>query len=440
MTKPVVRFAPSPTGYLHIGGARTALYNWLFSRSNDGEFILRIEDTDAIRSEKKFEEEILESMQWLGLDWDRKLEYQSQRIDLYHEYAQKLVDAGYTYTEKKENTGAEAIIFKMPEGEIEFKDIVYKRIVFDLSLQDDLVIIKSDGMPTYNFACVIDDATMGITHVIRGDDHISNTPKQLVLYDALGFQRPQLAHVPMIIGEDGSRLSKRHGAVAVSQYREEGYISDAMINYLALLGWSPGGNKEIMSREEMIELFSLDRVNKKSALFSLKKLKWLDGQHIRRMAFEKFKEEAEPFFKKKQIDLNNYEQEKVDKILRLYQIRIQTLSDLPVITKAFFSEELIQYNKEIKNTYLSDPLILKKMMGLLEKFQEIQQFDKDNLENVLRKLVEEYDCKAGEIIHPLRAIVTGASESAGIFEILEILGKDLVIKRMKHALQLEIQN
>ena len=433
MSKPVVRFAPSPTGYLHIGGARTALYNWLFARNLGGTFILRIEDTDRERSEKRFEEEILESMAWLGLDWDTELTYQSQRLDLYKEYAQKLLEKGLAYIEKNEE-GNEAIILKMPEGEITFKDAVYKTITFDLNLLKDLVIIKSDGMATYNFACVVDDAAMGITHIIRGDDHVSNTPKQLALYDALGFDRPIFAHVPMIIGEDGKRLSKRHGAVAVLQYRQDGFIPEALTNYLALLGWSPGDNREIMSKDEMVQSFGLDRVSKKSALFSLKKLKWMNGQHIRLLPYETFKERAVPFYKDAGIDLTAFQEDKVDAVLKLYHIRTQVYTELPHITKMLFTDSVIEYSEDIRQNFFSDPEIVEKMTIIAEALREMNTFSKEGLEAVFTRLVGELECKAGELIHPLRAIVTGAQQSAGIFEVLEILGKDLVLKRLDDVL------
>ena len=233
-----VRFAPSPTGYLHIGGARTALFNWLFARHNKGIFLLRIEDTDQQRSTEEATQAILDSMKWLGLDWDEGPYFQSQRLSVYKQYAEKLVAQGKAFYDTDEE-GRKAIRFKMQDGVTEINDLIHGTITFDASLIEDFVILKADGFPTYNFACVVDDAEMGVTHIIRGDDHISNTPKQIALYNAFGFKMPEFAHIPMILGEDGSRLSKRHGATSVTEYRDKGYLPHALVNFLALLGWSP---------------------------------------------------------------------------------------------------------------------------------------------------------------------------------------------------------
>ncbi|MDO8140158.1 MAG: glutamate--tRNA ligase family protein, partial [Candidatus Brocadiales bacterium] len=274
-----VRFAPSPTGYLHIGGARTALFNWLFARHNKGVFILRVEDTDQQRSTEESTKAIFDSMKWLGLDWDEGPYYQSQRLSIYKQYAEKLVEHGKAFYDT-DAEGRKAIRFRMQDEITEFNDLIHGAITFDAALIEDFVILKADGFPTYNFACVVDDADMDITHIIRGDDHISNTPKQIALYKAFGFNTPEFAHIPMILGEDGSRLSKRHGATAVTDYRDKGYLSHALVNFLALLGWSPGNDQEIISITEMIEKFTLKRVNKTSAQFNNTKLDWMNGQYI----------------------------------------------------------------------------------------------------------------------------------------------------------------
>ncbi len=242
-----VRFAPSPTGYLHIGSARTALFNWLFARHQKGEFLLRIEDTDIKRSGKKYLDEILESLKWMGMDWDGELLFQSKRTEIYKEYAEKLLSQGKAYYEKS------AVIFKIPPETVKINDLVHGEIEFDNALLESLVIMKSDGMPTYNFACVVDDAQTNITHVIRGDDHISNTPKQIALYNAFGIKPPEFAHIPLILGPDRSKLSKRHGAVSIREYNKKGFLPEALVNFLALLGWSPKDNREIMSKEELIK-------------------------------------------------------------------------------------------------------------------------------------------------------------------------------------------
>jgi len=272
-----VRFAPSPTGYLHIGGARTCLFNWLYARAKGGSFVLRIEDTDQARSKKEYLEEILFSLKWLGLDWD-ELHYQSQRFDIYREVAKKLLDAGLAY---KAEDGSGAVIFRMPQKSLEIDDMIHGKITFDTGLIKDQVLIKSDQSPTYNFACVVDDAAMQITHIIRGDDHISNTPKQVVLYEALGYPLPKFAHIPMILGAGGGRMSKRAGATAISEYRAMGFLSGALVNYLMLLGWSPGNNQEIIALKDAVAKFDIQDANKTAATFDMNKLLWLNSQYIK---------------------------------------------------------------------------------------------------------------------------------------------------------------
>ncbi|MDP6685822.1 MAG: glutamate--tRNA ligase family protein, partial [Candidatus Omnitrophota bacterium] len=269
-----VRFAPSPTGNLHIGSARTALFNWLYARSQGGKFILRIEDTDKTRSNEEYLKEILSSLEWLGLEWDEGPYFQSKRQDIYHSYVEKLLTQGLAYKD------GEAVIFKVPHEKIKIYDVVHGEIEVDNSLIGELVLIKSDRTPTYNFACVIDDIDMKLTHIIRGDDHISNTNKQLALYKALGVKPPKFAHIPLILAPDKSRLSKRFGAVAISEYRQKGYLPQAMVNYLALLGWAPGDNREFMDTPQIVKRFSLKRVNKTGAEFDENKLRWLNGEHI----------------------------------------------------------------------------------------------------------------------------------------------------------------
>src|SRR3989338_2168415 len=298
MSEVRVRFAPSPTGYLHIGSARTALFNWLFARHEGGKFFLRIEDTDKERSKQEFLEEILGSLKWLGLDWDDELVFQSKRTAYYREIAEKLLKEDQAYYEEK------AIRFRVPKtGKVAFDDLLHGRIEFDLeqhgSLAEDLVIFKSDGSPTYNFAVVCDDAQMGITHVIRGDDHISNTPKQLPLYEALGFKKPIFCHIPLILGSDRSRMSKRHGATSIRDYLEAGFLPEAIVNYLALLGWSPGNNQELIDRGELVKKFDLKRVLKTGAVFGKDKLEWMNGQYVRKLSVAELTNRLVPFLQKR---------------------------------------------------------------------------------------------------------------------------------------------
>ncbi len=269
-----VRFAPSPTGYLHIGGARTALFNWMYAKSQGGQFILRIEDTDQVRSKNEYFEEILDSMKWLGLTWDEFYK-QSDRFELYRQYAHQLLTEGKAYKE------GEAIVLKVPPKSIKMYDVIRGEIVVDTQEIKDQVLMKSDGSPTYSFACVVDDALMAISCVIRGEDHISNTPKQILIYEALGFKIPKFAHLPLILDPEGGRMSKRAGATAVTEYRTQGFLPEAIVNYLMLLGWSPGNNQEKITMASALKAFSIKKINKAGAAFSLDKLKWLNGQYIK---------------------------------------------------------------------------------------------------------------------------------------------------------------
>ena len=313
-----VRFAPSPTGYLHIGGARTALFNWMYAKANQGQFILRIEDTDQERSKPEYRDEILRGMEWLGLKWD-EIYFQSERFSIYREYAQKLLQEGKAYRD------GEAIILKMPQQQIKINDLIRGEIEFDTATIKDQVLMKSDGSPTYSFACVVDDALMEISCVIRGEDHISNTPKQLVIYQALGFKLPKFAHLPLIMGMDGARLSKRSGAVAVSDYQKEGFLPEAVINYLMLLGWSPGNNQEVMKIDSAIKSFSIKKINKTAAMFSIEKLKWINGQYIKQKPTEELTELLIPFLKERGFISENSDRKPLENIVDLYKGRLSTL-------------------------------------------------------------------------------------------------------------------
>ena len=327
---PVVRFAPSPTGFLHIGGARTCLFNWLYARSTKGKFILRIEDTDMTRSGAKYPEEILESLKWMGLDWD-EIYYQSKRFDLYREYAQKLMEEGKAYKD------GEAIIYKIPQDtKIRFFDVLRGEIAVDTEQLKDQVLLKSDGSPAYNFCCVVDDALMGMTHIIRGDDHIANTPKQIMLYEALAFKLPKFVHISMIHGEDGSRMSKRHGATAISEYKKQGYLPQALVNYLALLGWNPGTSKEIFTKEALIKEFSLKRINKTAAIFDINRLSWVNGQYIKDMDIEKLTQSIVPLLKEKDYIKDDYDKEWLRGLVMLYKTRLPTLEHFANLAGFFF--------------------------------------------------------------------------------------------------------
>lgn len=426
-----VRFAPSPTGYLHIGGARTALFNWLFARHNKGIFLLRIEDTDQQRSTEEATQAILDSMKWLGLDWDEGPYSQSQRLSIYKQHAEKLVAQGKAFYDTDEE-GRKAIRFKMQDGVTEINDLIHGTITFDASLIEDFVILKADGFPTYNFACVVDDAEMGITHIIRGDDHISNTPKQIALYNAFGFKMPEFAHIPMILGEDGSRLSKRHGATSVTEYRDKGYLPHALVNFLALLGWSPGNDQEIISIQEMIEKFTLKRVNKTSAQFNNTKLDWMNGQYIKNTPIEHLTTEVKKFFEKAGIDLTKTSPEWLSNLVTLYHERFKTFQDLLNQTGFFFTDT-IEYDQPSVEKFLKKEGIGGLLKEVHSAISSMDTFDKKHLEDTLRALTTRVGVGFSKLAQPMRVAITGKSVSAGIFETMELLGKERTLNRLDYA-------
>lgn len=417
-----VRFAPSPTGYLHIGGVRTALFNWLFARHNNGTFILRIEDTDKKRSKKKYMEDIIEGLKWLRLNWDEGPFFQSKRLDVYNEYADYLIGMGKAERIKK------AVIFKVPEQTVEINDLVHGKIKFDTALFKEIVIMKSDGLPTYNFACVVDDAKMGITHIIRGDDHISNTPKQILLYEAMGLIPPKFAHIPLIMGKEG-RLSKRHGATNILAYKKMGFIWEGVINYLALLGWSPGNNKEIMKLDEIVSNFSLKRVNKTAAIFDMDKLLWINSQHMKNISDQDLMQLVAGQIKTKDID-----EDKLRNLTALFKGRAKTVVDL-INQSDFFLKKNISYEQEAFDNILNNKTAKNILMQLSERLSKIHAFDLETVENICRGLAEEKGIKFGEIVHPVRVALTGRTVSPGLFDVIVLLGKERTLERLKKAIE-----
>ena len=421
-----VRFAPSPTGYLHIGSARTALFNWLYAKRYGGKLILRIEDTDKVRSEKRFLEEIMADLKWLGIDWDGEPIYQSQRFDVYREAAEKLVKAGKGYRE------GEALIFKVEKGRsVEIDDMIHGKITVNTDDIKDQVMIKSDGSPAYNFCCVVDDAYLEISHIIRGDDHVSNTPKQVLFYEALGLKIPEFGHMPLIMGTDGAKLSKRHGGTAVEEYKREGYLPQALVNYLLLLGWSPGNDREIVSLEEAVKLFDINNMKGVQAKFDLQKLTWLNGEYIAKMTAE----ELLPLIKGQLSEGREGElppDALLLKIIGLYKVRIKKLSEFAGMTDHFFSDT---YSKETAGVekYISAKEgkdILREFSSRLERLDD---FSHAKTEEACRAMAEEKKLKAGAIIHPTRVAISGKTTGAGLFEMMEAMGKAKVIERMKKA-------
>ncbi|KAF0145542.1 MAG: glutamyl-tRNA synthetase [Nitrospirae bacterium] len=461
-----VRFAPSPTGHLHIGGARTALFNYLFARNNNGKFILRIEDTDRTRSTDEYIEAIIEGMKWLRLEWDEGPFRQTDRFDVYKSYVEKLVKEGKAYhcycspdelEQRRKEAMAQgkpqkydgrcrnlttpvsgitpAVRFKMPqEGQVVVVDMMRGKVVFENDQLDDLIIMRSDGTPTYNFTVVVDDVDMKITHVIRGDDHLNNTPKQLHIYKALGYEIPLFAHLPMILGADKTRLSKRHGATSVMAYREMGYLPDALVNYLVRLGWSYG-DQEVFTREELIEHFSFENVGKSSAVFNPEKLLWLNSQYIIKSNPEELRELVIPFLENAGIIQKGQEIDKqwLSKAIKTLQERAKTLVELASSLRYYIAED-IEYNEKAKAKFLNEKS-LPYLKELKESIESPSDFSAQGLENIFKAIVEKHGIKLGALAQPVRVAITGGTESPGIFEVLEVLGKEKTIKRLEKAIK-----
>ncbi len=455
------RFAPSPTGHLHIGGARTALFNWLFARHEGGEFILRIEDTDIGRSRDEYTEAILEGLSWLGLAWDGDPVYQSARKELYRNEAERMLSEGTAYycsctpeeiERMREKALAEGrkpkydgrcrertehpadrprvIRFKCPqEGSTEVDDIIQGKVTYDNSELDDLVLVRSDRTPTYNFSAVVDDHDLCITHVIRGNDHLNNTPRQILLYRALGYDVPAFAHHPLILGEDKSKLSKRHGATSLVAYRDMGYLPEAMMNFLARIGWSHG-DQELFTRDELVRLFSLEELGKSPGVWNQEKLLWLNGHYIRQRPAAELAEMVVPFYKEKSLDPQP--DDKLMKVIELHKERVQTLAEFPETT-AYYFEQDVEYDEKAKKKFLKskNAEVLEKVR---EKIEGLDPFDEQSLEAAFQELMDELDLKLGKIAQPVRVAVTGGTASPGLFEVLSLAGKERALKRLDRAI------
>jgi glutamyl-tRNA synthetase len=460
-----VRFAPSPTGHLHIGGARTALFNYLFARHNSGSFILRIEDTDRTRSTEEYIDYILEGMRWLNLAWDEGPYRQTDRFSLYQTYAQRLLEEGKAYycycsPEELEQRRQEALAqgkslrydrrcrnlnnppsdrkpairFKMPEvGSITVNDLIRGNVVFDNEQLDDLIILRSDGTPTYNFTVVVDDVDMNITHVIRGDDHLNNTPKQIHIYQSLGYTVPFFAHLPMILGSDKARLSKRHGATSVIAYRDMGYLSEALVNYLVRLGWSYG-DQEVFTIDELVRYFSFKHIGKSAAVFNPEKLLWLNSQYIMKSTPEKLTELVIPFLIKDAVIKEGQTVDKtwLSKAVSTLQERSKTLAELAQSLTYYIADE-IEYNVKAKEKFLTGKY-LTHLIDLKESLETVDAFVAAEIEKVFTAISQKHDTKMGNIAQPVRVAVTGKTESPGIFEVLEILGKEKTLQRLTRAI------
>ncbi|OGN94718.1 MAG: glutamate--tRNA ligase [Chloroflexi bacterium RBG_13_51_18] len=482
MTAPVrVRFAPSPTGRPQVGNIRTAMFDWLFARHTGGTFILRIEDTDVTRKVEGAVEYIMEGLKWLGLDWDEGPDvggdygpyYQSQRLDLYKQAAERLVEQGNAYycycsperleamrkeqvarkqppgydrlcrnlspqeTAAKESAGIKPVVrFKVPtEGQTGFHDLIYGDVVFENSNIDDFVMLKSDGYPTYHLANVVDDHAMKISHVIRGEDWISSTPRHILMYRAFGYEPPQYIHNPLILGPDRSKLSKRHGAMSILEYRDDGYLPETMFNFIALIGWSLDDKTELMTRQQLVENFSLERMGKTGAIFNKEKLDWMNGVYIRSLTIDDLTQRALPFLDKglpenikRPLDVDYVRQ-----VMPLIQERAKKLAEIPELTKFFFTEELNYDPALLIAKNMTAESTLKTLEVASQRIQPLSSFNEEVLEALLRPLAEELGIKAGQLFSPLRTAVSGETATPPLFEMMEVLGKGRCLKRIDEA-------
>jgi len=457
------RFAPSPTGYLHIGGVRTALFSWLYARHYQGKFVLRIEDTDRERSTQESVDAILQGMEWLGLDYDEGPFYQTQRFDRYKQVIEQLIDEGKAYRcyctkeeldalrqEQQKNKQKPrydgryrdysgpipknidpVIRFKNPlDGQVVINDLVLGEIKINNSELDDLIIARSDGTPTYNLTVVVDDLDMNITHIIRGDDHVNNTPRQINMINALDGTLPSFAHVPMILGNDGKRMSKRHGAVSVSAYEDEGYLPEALLNYLVRLGWAHG-DQEIFSKQEMITLFSLDQVNKSAAAFDIDKLQWLNQQYIKSASDKTLTSFVKPLYVKKQINVESDAQ--LEKIIQIQKERVKTINDLAESSEYFFVDFESYDEKSAKKHFKQASLPILQIMH--EKFSALVIWNAENIHSCIQSYSEESELKLGKIAPPLRVAVCGNASSPSIDITLELVGQEKTLNRIQRAIE-----
>jgi glutamyl-tRNA synthetase len=455
----ITRFPPSPTGFLHIGGARTALFNWLFTRHHGGKFILRIEDTDLARSTEEAITAILDAMEWLELEWDEGPYFQTQRLEIYREYLQKLLASGHAYycectpevlEERREaalaagrkpkydghcrdrglGPGPNRVIrFRCPQlGTTVLNDLIKGPILFDNTELDDLVLERSDGVPTYNFAVVIDDITMNITHVIRGDDHVPNTPRQMLIYQALGIPLPCFAHVPMILGQDRAKLSKRHGATSVMAYKEMGYLPEALVNYLVRLGWSHG-DQEIFSREELIQEFSLENVGKSPSVFDPEKFLWLNAHYLRACTAESLVPLIKPFLAAFRYPKKSPEY--LAKAIRTLQPRTHNLVEMAEAMRFYLVHD-VAYDPAAAQKFLTKDMV-EPFTKLIASLEGLEVFDEGNLEKAFQALVLETGLKLGKVAQPVRVALTGLTVSPGLFEIIDVLGKEAVLERLRRT-------
>lgn len=431
------RFAPSPTGFLHVGGARTALFSWLYARKHGGTFILRVEDTDAKRNTDEAYEVIYDGLNWLGLDWDEGPRmggeygpyFQSERSPIYERYLARLESAGCVY----EDDGA--IRFRSPRKTVIVNDLVCGRIEFDMSnphTHPDMTIRRPDGSWIFHFVNVVDDIEMRLTHVIRGEDHLSNTPKHLELYSALGAEPPHFAHIPLILNHEGRKMSKRDGGSSVTSYINDGYAPEAVLNYLCLLGWSPKDNREFLQIDEIRELFSLENINRRNAIFDLDKCFWLNGQHLLHMTLDRFVDLVTPFLDKAGIVYQS--RDRLLPVLAIVKPKIKHLTDVPDWISYFFTDRF-EYDEAAVEKTLKKPGALDRLAALGNAFAQLDDFTHDSLEATLKQTAEAAGAKTGEFIHPARVAASGRSVGPSLYEMLSVLGKERVIGRFDRAIE-----
>jgi len=478
-----VRFAPSPTGSLHIGGARTALFNWLFARHNNGTFVLRIEDTDLERSTGESARGIVSALRWLGLDWDEGPEiggpygpyFQSQRLSLYAETAKKLLKQGQAYycyctqdelTERRQQAMKDgkaprydgrcralsqddrirleqegrhpALRFHIPpSGVTVVTDEIRGKVEFAHEVLDDFIIMKSNGLPAYNFACVVDDSSMKISHVLRAEEHLSNTPRQILIYQALGRPLPVFVHLPMILAPDRSKLSKRHGATSVQEFTGQGFLPEALLNYLSLLGWSPEGEDEIMPLTEIVRQFTLDRVGKTAAVYDIKKLTWMNGHYLNEAELGGVVEQAIPFLRQKGLlpdDISPEQDEYITRVVEIVRTRVKTLAEIADASDYFFSDDFTYEEKGVRK-HFSKPGVDRLLSAAGQRLNSLDLFEAQVLEDVYRDLSTELGVSTGEIIHPTRLALSGRTMGPGLFELMAVLGKTKTLQRLEQAVK-----
>ncbi len=464
-----VRFAPSPTGYLHVGGARTALYNYLFAKSNGGTFLLRIEDTDRSRFVESSVPDIMNSLKWLGLHWDEGPVFQSERAEIYRKYAQKLLDEGRAYKcfcsaerlaklrEQQRAMGIKpgydrhcrdltpeqikalndkkfVVRLKVPlEGQTSFTDALHGKIKVQNAELEDLILLKSDGLPTYHLANVVDDHLMGITHVMRADEWIPSTPYHILLYQFFGWEPPVFVHLPVILAPDGKgKLSKRHGATSVLEFRKLGILPDALLNFLALLGWSPGEDREIVSLPEMVRLFNLKKVGKRGSIFDFNKLYWMNSVYIKGKSDDELFALSLPFFKDYGLIKSETDEAMLKRIIPLFKTRIRTLSEFPPFADYFFREDFTVEEKGV-NKHFKDTAVFDTLLNVKNQIERAPKFDAQTIEDIIRQTAEHTGVKAAKLIHPIRIALTGKTVGPGLFELMEVLGKDIVLARLANA-------